>query len=244
MYKPLITLAIVMLAIVPVSYAEDWPSIPFLVVEGDAFVEVPPEKATIELQVVAFAKESEVAVATIQQRVTRVLEVFEKFDIPRDAITSFSLRKNVHRARHENHQPLEILGYYVRRRIEVELSDISRFSDLIAELAGLDNVSNIDAKFDVIKRDDIEGQLTRQAGTDARRKAENMAAAMGVSVGNVHAISETGFRFDGITYGLGPRLVYSKPAKLASPRPYEDTVFMPATITIVQSLNVVFEIEH
>ena len=239
MNRPLIAVATLALSLMPICYAEDWPIDPFLVVQGRAEIGVPPEEATVKLNVVAFEKESEVAVETVQQQVSRVLDVFERFDIPSSAITSFSLHKDVERAR-QNYQDLEILGYYVSRRIEAELSSISGFSELIADLASLDNVSSIDATFDVSNRDEIEAQLTRDAGADARRKAENMAEAMGVSVGNVHAISETEFRSDGTVYGLGPRLYPS----VASPRPYNDTVFVPASITIVQSLNVVFAVEQ
>ncbi len=240
MLKPFTVLSLLTLFFMPLVHAEGWPNVPFLIAEGDARVDVPPEKATIQLRVVAFAKESEAAVATVQQQVTRVLEVFEKFEIPSEAITSFSIRKSVERAR-QDRQDLEILGYYVSRKIEAEISDLSGFGDLTAAVVGLDNVSRVDAQFDVNNRDDLEAQLTRQAGADARRKAENMAAAMAVSVGSVRAISETEFRSDGMAFyeladGVYPRM--------AAMRPYEDTVFAPATIAVRQSLNVVFEIDR
>ena len=240
MHKLPVLLFLLMIAALPLANAQDWPGGPFLIAEGDARVDVPPEKATIELRVVAFAKESEAAVATVQQQVTRVLEAFEVFEIPSEAITSFSLRKNVERAQQDG-QGLEILGYYVTRRIEADVSDLSRFGDLVAAVVGLDNVSRVDARFDVNNRDDIEARLTHDAGADARRKAENMAAAMAVSVGNVRAISETEFRFDGMAFHELPAAVYPR---MSAARPYEDTVFVPATIAIRQSLNVVFEIDR
>ena len=239
MRKSLTILFLILLAIPQVTFSDDWPSDPFLVVEGKAQIEVPPEQATIKLNVVAFEKESEVAVSTVQQQDARVLEVLEKFDVPADAITSYSLRKDIERAQ-QDYRDLEILGYYVSRRIEADLGDISQFGEIIAALASLENVSRVDAEFDVKNREDIEAELTRQAAKDARRKAQNMAEAMDVSLGNVHAISETEFRSDGTIYGLGQRFYPS----IASPRPYEDTVFLPAAITIRQSLNVVFNIDQ
>jgi uncharacterized protein len=210
-----------------------------MVVAGDAKIEVAPEQATIKLHVVAFEKDSETAVATVQQQVARVLEILESFAVPADAITSFSLRKDVERAR-QDYRDLEILGYYVSRRVEADLADLSQFGELIAALAGLENVSQVEAEFDIKNREDIEAELTRQAAKDARRKAQNMAEAMDVSLGQVHAISETEFRFDGTIYGLGQRIYPS----LAAPGPYEDTVFLPAAIMIRQSLNVVFNIDQ
>ena len=240
MCKLLVALSFLTIVVVPLASANDWPNVPFLIAEGDARVDVPPEKATIELQVVAFERKSEAAVATVQQQVTRVLEVFEKFEIPAEAITSFSVRKNVERAQQDG-QDLEILGYYVSRKIEAEISDLSGFGDLTAAVVGVDNVSRVDARFDVDNRDDIEARLTREAGADARRKAENIAAAMAVSVGNVRAISETKFRFDGMAFYELPAAIYPR---MSAARPYEDTVFVPATIAVRQSLHVVFEIDR
>jgi uncharacterized protein len=240
MRKPLTTLFLIILTMPQAAFSDDWPSDPFLVVEGEARIEVPPELATIELHVVAFEKESHMAVATVQQQVTRVLEVLKKYNVPDDAITSYSMQKDVERAQQADYRDLEILGYYISRRIEADLPDISQFSEIIAALAGLDNVSHVDAKFDVKNRENIEAELTRQAAKDARRKAQNMAEAMDVSLGDVHAISETEFRSDGTIYGLGERIY----ASMASRSPYEGTVFLPAAITIRQSLNVVFSIEQ
>jgi uncharacterized protein YggE len=66
MNKPLIAVVTLALSLTPICYAEDWPSDPFLVVQGRAEIEVPPEKATVKLNVVAFEKES-VAFAECKQ---------------------------------------------------------------------------------------------------------------------------------------------------------------------------------
>lgn len=239
MYKKLITFVFLALIISPLSIGAELPTVPFVVAKGEANMEVPPDKATIKLQVVAFEKESEAAVAIVQQQVTRVLEVLVGYEIPDAAITSFSLRKDVERAR-QDYRDLEILGYYVSRRITVEVNDLSRFGDLVAALAEIDNVSSLDANFEIKDRVDIEAQLTREAADDAKRKAKNMADGMGVSIGNVYAISETEFRLDRTIFGLGQRLY----ADMAVSSPYADTVFLPTTINIRQSLSVIFEIEQ
>ena len=235
---PLLALFLVVLTHTHAAHSEEWTSEPFLVAKGTAEIDVPPERATVTLYVTSFEKESEAAVSIVQEQITRVLEVFESFDIPANAIESHSLRKNVERKR-ENHRDLEILGYTVSRRISADLEDLAQFSELVAALANLENVSRVTANFDVQDREDFEARLTRLAAEDARRKAENMASAMGVSLGDVRAISETEFRYDGTIYGLSePYLM------VESARPYEDTVFQPATIAIRQSLNVVFLIEQ
>lgn len=233
----------VLLAVValPSSMADDLPPFPFLLAVGKAKVDVRPDKATLSLHVSAFNAQSNVAAETVQKQLVAVLGTLAEYSIPSDAITSYNLVKEVERARNDRVE-MEIVGYYVSRRLKVELLDISRFAGLIADLAKLDNVASLNAQFDVTSRDSIELRLMNEAGADARRIAENMVHGMSRSVARVHAISESSIQSSIATFTFGHGTRYPA-AMMAYSADYQETIFEPSTIELRQSVHVMFELE-
>lgn len=141
----------------------------------------------------------------------------------------------------EDRVDMEIVGYHLSRRLEVELLDISKFAELIADLAKLDNVSSLNADFDVTNRDSIELKLMNEAGADARRNAENMVHGMSRTVGAVYSVSESSIHSSSARYALGVRSDYPM-ARIGMAPAYQETVFEPSTIELRQSIHVMFEL--
>ncbi|NOX68062.1 MAG: SIMPL domain-containing protein [Gammaproteobacteria bacterium] len=137
---------------------------------------------------------------------------------------------------------MEIVGYHVSRRLKVELLDISQFATLVAEIAKLDNVSSLDADFDVTNRDSVELKLMNEAGVDARRIAENMVHGMSRTVGRVFAISKSSIRSSVATFAFDVRANYPA-AMMRMSADYQETIFEPSTIELRQSIHVMFELE-
>ena len=242
MHKLALVIFLSVLAAPTTVAADGWPDFPFLVAEGKATAEVPPDKAKLSLSVSAFDANSSVAVETVQNRIGEVLSVFKKYAVPGTSITSHNLVKEVERSS-EDRVELEIIGYYVSRRMSVDLDDISQFSDLVADLASLDNVSSINTAFDVSTREDIEANLMSSAGSDARRKAESMARGMDTSLGSIFAISESSVSSSLALFGMGDGSPYYAGAPSIRGG-YAATVFVPSTITLRQSVNVIFELKR
>ncbi len=238
---PLIVSLCILIA--PSVSANSWPDFPIIVAEGRALLEVAPEKVDVRLEVIAFDEDSAIAVDTVETQLGDVLAVLSRFDIPAEAITSHDLEKRIERARHD-YKNLDILGYNVSRSLKFELEDLAKFSDLIGALAGINNVSIKNAYFDVLDRSEHERELMNQAAEDARQQAENMAAGLGVELGDVFAVSESGYvsrtaQF-ALSIGDGP---YPMMADSASPGGLGRSVFMPSTIEMTQTLNVIFRIQ-
>jgi len=236
----LLTATFVIAAPLP-AVANDLPSFPFLLVEGKALADVRPDKATLRVYVSAFDPESSAAAETVQKQLIILLGTLAKHSIPDDAITSYNLVKEVERARKDRVE-LEIVGYHVSRRLKVELLDISQFAALVADIAKLDNISSLDADFDVTNRDSIELKLMHEAGADARRIAENMVHGMSRTVGRVFAISKSSIRSSVATFAFGVRADY-QPAMMRMDAGYQETIFEPSTIELRQSIQVMFELE-
>ncbi len=235
----LLTVALAIAAPIP-ALADDLPPFPFMLVEGKAVAEVRPDKATLSVRVSAFDPQSAVAVGRVQKQLTALLGTLEKYAIPDDAITSFNLVKEIERDRKDRVE-LEIVGYHVSRRLKVELLDISQFSELIADIASLDNVASLDASFDVTDREAIEIRLMNEAGADARRSGENLVQGISRTVGAVYAISRSPIRSSVANFAIGANRAY--PAMMNINAPYERTIFEPSTIELRQSVHVMFELE-
>ena len=224
------------------AMANEFPEFPFLVVAGTATSEVPPDKAVLTLTVSAFDAESEVAVATVHRQLVELLEILAEFSIPNDAITSFNLVKEIERERKDRIE-MEIVGYFISRRVAVKLEDISIFADLVASIAKLDNVSNLNAKFDVHDRDLLERALMQEANADARRTAENMLVGSSRRLGAVYAVAERSVHGSLASFSLDSNMGYPVAMARMNIAGYAETVFQPSTIELHQTVNIVFQIE-
>lgn len=240
----------ILFAVIPIFLAllfasdsrADWPTFPFVHAEGEAELEVPPENATVRFTVATFHQESAVALETLQAQVAKALDVLAEAKVPQDRITGFDLQKFVERAQDDDYNELEILGYHLSRHFEVELTDLKMFSPLVAELMALDNVSPVNAEFDIENRDEIESRLVLEAAQDARRRAEDMARSMGVSIESVFAISETPIASIERTFRLSSDS-YSVSAFKIDAR-FQDQLFKPDTIEFRKSVNVLFKLQE
>jgi uncharacterized protein len=232
---------VVLAGFAPSPSVADWPDFPFVHVEGEARLQVPPEQATIGVSMATFHADSSVALETMQAQVGKVLEVVAAAGIPDNQITAFDLHKSVQRARDERYSQLEILGYEFSRSIEVELTDLDKFASLVADLAAIDNVASVDAYFGLEDPDDIDTRLVQRAAEDARRRAEDMARSMGVTIESVFAISETPMSAIGQTFGLRGDWGAALAMKMDRDRP---AVFVPESIDFHKSVNVIFKIRE
>jgi hypothetical protein len=230
--------------LLPSTSRADWPQFPFVHVEGEAKVDVPPDKATIRVSLTTFHRESEVGMETLQVQLTTAIGVLMQAGVPEDQITGFDLQKMAVRSRDDDYNELEILGYYFSRDFEVELTDLEKFGALVAELMAIDNVSAVNADFDVENRGRIESNLVRQAGEDARRRAEDMARSMDVSIESVFAISESPIASVGRAFRLTSdsyTVMGERPSKRGL---FTSTFFVPEAIELRKSVNVLFKLKE
>lgn len=230
--------------LIPNPSQADWPQFPFVHAEGEARVEVPPDKASIRVSLTTFHRESEIGLETLQVQLTKAVDVLEQAGVPEDQITGFDLKKMVVRSRDDDNNELEILGYYFSRDFEVELTDLETFSALVTELMAIDNVTTVDADFDIESRDRVESNLVREAGEDARRRAEEMARTMDVSIESVFAISESPVASVGLAFGLTSdsyTVMGERPSKRGL---FTSTIFVPEAIELRKSVNVLFRLKE
>lgn len=85
----------------------------------------------------------------------------------------------------------DIVGYRVSQSVEVTIRDLSKISLALSAAgeAGANQVSGV--SFEIDDPDELKQQARLEALADAQNKAENIAAALGVDLGQVVGFSES-----------------------------------------------------
>ena len=105
------------------------------------------------------------------------------------------------------------------------------------------NTENFGADFDRSDRTKLKADLFASAARDARAHAEDMAAQFGRKLGPVHAISQVPLSEIAAEFGFSNsgRAIYDQMFKRSNAA--EEQFLTPATITIAESVNVVYELQ-
>ena len=227
----------------PSVFSESLPDFPFVIATGEAEIEVKPDIAMIQLSIMAFEKESDLALKTLNITTTEVTKAVQKYKIDTDQIEATDIEKSVKRRRDGQYNNLEILGYEVSRSLTIKLKDLSKYSELMSDIVVINNVSNARASFELSNRKEVEANLVNMASRDANKKAKRLAESLGSKVDSIYAISQTS-TFDSLmpTFGAGQGrpVMYDRSFRSES---YSTVMFAPKTIKIIQGVNVVYRIK-
>lgn len=218
-------------------WSSEFPDFPFISVQGKATQEVAPDTATINVDLSVFDKTSEGSMKQLKIASQKILGTLDEFEIDKDAIEATKVNKREVRERGPNNTMLAVLGYEMSRNFSIELDKIDDYSAIAGRLLKIDGLSNVNTHFDVSNRDEIEAELTAQAGENARLEAKRMTKGLGVDVGAVYAIRQ------GRQYSsFGASHEYS--AILSKRRGGDSAMilFAPKTISIDRQLNVIFRL--
>ena len=228
------------------TLASPLPDFPFVTVSGESSSQVSPDVATIRLQALVFDKKAANAQEQLTETTANLVTLLEQNDIALNKISSDQVRKRAKRARNnKSYEELEILGYELSQQFTIEVDDITKYPVLSNELAKMANVVGISSQFDVSNKQDIEIELIAEAGMKARIKAKQMAAGLGVKLGDVFAINDTGsFQTFFATFGLESESYgYNTREELASTKSMSRASFIPEYIEISKRVNVVYRLD-
>ncbi|ABD82346.1 SIMPL domain-containing protein [Saccharophagus degradans] len=218
------------------------PDFPFVVSVGSSEQDVKPNIATIQLGVMAFEKDSDLALKTVNLASTSVIGVLKKYGVPVGNVEASDIEKSTKRKRDSDYNTLDVLGYEVSRSITVKLENLSKYSELMSDLVAINNVSGARTAFDISNRKEIEAKLMETASKDARDKAEKMAISLGTKIQSVYAISQaSNFSEFFATFGARSEQIMADMAYREGS--YNTVMFVPKSINVKQGVNVVFRIK-
>ncbi len=171
------------------------PGVPVIAVSGNAEVAATPDRATVSLGAVVESKQAQDAQKQIGQIMQRVIKDIKAQGIPDEKIRTAGLSLQPvysHPAPRTGQDPEapRIVGYRAANTVRVHIDDLERVGGVIDAgiAAGANQLNGL--TFDL--RDDLKyRQKALQLGAqEARSKAEALAAALNLQVGEVIEVRE------------------------------------------------------
>lgn len=160
-----------------------------ITVNGTGFAEVEPDRATLQMSIVAREPTRTAAQKRTADVTNRVLKMTDRMDIDRGQVdtTGASVRPDYRWNREKEEQ--ELRGYISERRIIVEIDDLEKLGAVVegAVSAGVNTVSP--PQLDSSKRKETYRQALRAAAGDAKANAMQLADALDARLGQVISIN-------------------------------------------------------
>jgi uncharacterized protein len=168
---------------------------PLVTVRGEAQLEGPPDLATVMLTLHASADSSERTRAQLAKGSAEVAELLQRLE----GALERSSTSGVHVSPVFNRRaPTKITGYQGTFSTQIVVADLESLSPLVLALTALPN-SQVDGPWWSLRPDSPMYREARLAAiADARRRADDYAAAFGTSVADLVEISDLNAGFAGV----------------------------------------------
>lgn len=165
-----------------------------LILNGLGEVSAAPDQVTITMGVVTQGDTAAEALAENTERLSAVFDVLDSAGIDgRDRQTSgLSINPIWERERGNNPPPPKIVGYTVSNNVSVRVRDLGNLGAVLDAVVrdGANNFQGL--SFGVENAQPLQDEARKAAVADALRKAELYAEAMGVELGPIRSIGESG----------------------------------------------------
>ncbi|QNI03483.1 SIMPL domain-containing protein [Halomonas sp. SH5A2] len=194
-----------LLTLISIPMAQAAPTPPSLHVQAQSWVEVAPDKATLNarlwektpaLSSLEDTDSDELTAARerLERRASDLINTMEDSGLERDAISAGSLNiypEQVSGTRGDNGEGETLQRTRLERPVTVELTDIDQLGDVLDALmdAGVNALDGV--QFDLQDRDAATDEALVKALEKARHKAELMADTLNTELGHVQRIEET-----------------------------------------------------
>jgi uncharacterized protein YggE len=203
MHQPLMIAALLTLLALPVAAQAPRPAggppmdaIPTLTVSGSGQARVTPDEAHVRLGVVAQASTARAVQDQVNRTANAVLEAVRKLSIPAEDIQTSGLSLSPLYSqvvsKSGDNQPPRITGYQANNTVTIRVGDLAKTGPVIdAGLgAGANSLDGVD--FGLRNDEAARAQALADAARTARAKAETLAKALGVRLGEILEIAEGG----------------------------------------------------
>ena len=187
MYKMISVVALLLLSTVALSQEMTRT----VTVNGSGSSSVAPDRASVQMSIVARSATLAEAQATAAAVTAKVLAMTSELGIDKDLVdtTGSSVRPDYRWNRESEEQ--ELRGYVAERQMHVDLRDLEKLGALIegAVEAGVNQVSP--PQLDSSKRRDAYREALDAAAKDAQANAAQLAKSLGAALGNVLQITSS-----------------------------------------------------
>ena len=205
---------------------------PTLTVTGTGEVSVAPDMATLRIGVETRAETAAAAVAANNQAAQAIIDTVKENGVAAEDIqtANFSVSPVYDETSYQRPEGPRIVGYQATNQVVTRIRDLDRLPELLDATVG-SGANRIDGlEFALADDTATADEARRLAVQDARRKAEVLAEAAGVRLGEIRSIGET---------GGGPLPIYDRAmrAEAAASVPIER-----GQTTVTASVQIVWDI--
>ena len=161
---------------------------PKIMVNGEAVVNVKPDKIVINLGIETLDVDIAVAKRKNSEIMKKATAVMTKLDVPEKEIQTDHL--SIEPRWKSEYRKEDFIGYFVRNTVVVTLTDVAKVEELVTRVlqAGVNYIHGIDFQTTEFKK--YREQARALALKAAKEKADKMAAVLGQSVGSPIQINE------------------------------------------------------
>ncbi|MCW1984067.1 hypothetical protein FHY25_004151 [Xanthomonas arboricola] len=205
-----------MLPVMASAQINTLPSQPHLLVKGQAFRTVDPDRFIVDLKISKIDLQPDLARQFVEERAKLVLQGLQRNHVMKDSLYASALSISP-QSRYENGK-LAFQGTQVERKIRGTFTSLK---DVRAFLGGLDaneNVQVLSMQTAFADAAALRAALKREAATQSRESAQGLAAAYGVRLGGIYSISDVAPSFAyGVEAGTWSAPAVPMPGSAVSP---------------------------
>ena len=205
-------------------------------VSGRGVIEAPPDTAQITLGIDVIRPDLGEAQVEANRQATDIINVIKSAGVSPSDIQTANYSVSVLRNYGYDSDPTQITGFEVMNQVNVTIRDVANTGQLMTAVveAGANSIYGV--TFFVDDQKPFSADARRLAVEDARTKAEQLAAAAGMTVGRVVSISES-------TDNYNPGPIYGREGAMASTDAMMEVPVETGTSAIVVNVQMTFELE-
>jgi hypothetical protein len=212
---------------------QDEPKPRILSVTGEGTASAAPEVARVRVGVVTESKTAREASEENARKMTRVVDALRKAGVPEDKIQTVQLTIDPAYDYGDGRQVLR--GFQARNVVEAKTRDLARLGDVLDAIIQVGGNTVEGILFELEDPGAAQARAMADAVDDARQKAEVLAKAARVELGEVQEISAG---YGGPIPLPSPRVAVMEARTEAAPPPVS-----PGELTITSSVQVVYRIK-
>jgi uncharacterized protein YggE len=205
------------------------PAVPHIAVVGRGTVEASPDYADISFGVVLVGESVPEVKTDVDAKVGKLLAALQRLQVPTEHIRASELTI----APRYDHSAfsVDILGYEVGRTVDLRLTDLDSFNQLLDEAvkSGVTQFYGAAIKSNI--EDELRSKARSKAIADAKAQAVAIAVAFGEELGPIHSVTTSA------ASRATRHAVYGDPAG-------PEAALRPGPIRVSESVYAVFSIKH
>ena len=170
------------------------PNKPHIYVEGSAEIDVKPDIAKFTVYLESIGESAEDSKNEIDEKSVSLINLCKDLDIGIEYVAASGIRVQKEYEYEEKTDKEVYIGVNVSRSVEITLTDISKYKDVMHGLVASDISPSISTRLSLSNERVVTDQALSAALKDATERAQSIADLQKVKLGKIYSVSEFNLR--------------------------------------------------